>query len=74
MIMEQLKKLCNLDFILKVGLFINDLKQYKDLNQEYIKFWGQKPPVRVCVEVPGDEMTAFFISWNPALGDFEKMK
>lgn len=31
---------------------------------EYVKYFGLKPPVRVCVEIPGDEIIAHFTIWN----------
>ena len=33
--------------------------EFKDLNAEYVKFFGLKPPVRVCVQIPGDEVILF---------------
>ena len=51
-------------FIVKVGLLIPDLSQFKSLNGEYVKFFGLKPPSRVCVQIPSDEIIAFFIVWN----------
>ena len=74
MIMEHLKSLDVIPYIQKVGLLVNDLAQFKDLNTEYVKYFGLKPPVRVCVEIPGDEIIAFFVSWNPQLGDKEAME
>ena len=74
MIMEYLKRFQDLKLILKVGLFINDLGQYKNLNSEYVNYFGSKPPVRVCVQVPGHEVIAFFITWNTELGGVSKMK
>ena len=58
------------DFILKVGLLVTDLSQFKDLNSEYVKYFGVKPPVRVCVEIPGDEIIMFFIVHTP--GDLDE--
>mmetsp|Transcript_5524 Transcript_5524/g.9412 ORF Transcript_5524/g.9412 Transcript_5524/m.9412 type:complete len:229 (+) Transcript_5524:506-1192(+) len=48
-IMEHLKASGKLSNVVKVGLLINDLGQFKDLNAEYVKYFGLKPPVRVCV-------------------------
>lgn len=53
------------EFILKVGLLVTDLTQFKLLNSEYVKYFGVKPPVRVCVEIPGDEIIMFFIVHQP---------
>ena len=46
---------------MKVGLLVGDMSQFKDLNAEYVKYFGLRPPVRVCIEIPGDEVIAFFI-------------
>ena len=59
MILNHLKSLNITDYILKVGLLITDLSEFKDLNAEYVKFFGLKPPVRVCVQIPGDEVIMF---------------
>ena len=49
MIMDHLKKLEAYPYILKVGLLVTDLAEFKDLNAEYVKYFGLKPPVRVCL-------------------------
>ena len=72
--MEHLKKMDILPYLLKVGLMVTDMAQFKDLNAEYVKYFGLKPPVRVCVAIPGHEVIAFFIAWNPALGDLSTMQ
>ena len=50
---------------MKVGLLVSDLTQFKELNAEYVKYFGVKPPVRVCVEIPGDEIIMFFVTHQP---------
>lgn len=50
--------------ILKVGLFVSDLSLFAALNAEYVNYFDQKPPVRVCVEIPGNEVIAYFVLWN----------
>ena len=65
MIFDHMKKLgIHLPHILKVGLLVTDLSQFKPLNAEYVKFFGLKPPVRVCVEIPSDEVVMYAIVWN----------
>lgn len=70
MIMEEVKKREMLDKILKVGLLVYDMKQFAPLNVEYVKYFGLKPPVRVCVEIPSDELIVYFMVWN----NFDKQK
>jgi len=71
--MEHLKELDLIPYVLKVGLLVTDLAQFKDLNAEYVKYFGLKPPVRVCVGIPGHEVIAYFIVWNKALGGLPEM-
>lgn len=63
-IMEHLKTTGVIPYILKVGLFVRDLSTFKQLNAEYVKYFGLKPPVRVCVEIPGNEVIASFVIWK----------
>jgi hypothetical protein len=49
MIFDHVKKMNIMPFIVKVGLLITDLSEFKSLNGEYVKFFGLKPPSRVCV-------------------------
>ena len=63
-ILNHLKQLKISDYILKVGLLITDLSEFKDLNAEYVKFFGLKPPVRVCVQIPGDEVILFCLVYR----------
>ncbi|CDW88436.1 UNKNOWN [Stylonychia lemnae] len=37
---------------LKINLYIYDMSQFIDINTVYKKYFGLKPPVRVCVELP----------------------
>ena len=74
-IMEHLKTTGVIPHILKVGLFVRDLSTFKQLNAEYVKYFGLKPPVRVCVEIPGNEVIASFVIWKkqPEV-DFSKLQ
>ena len=47
--MEHLKEMGVIPYIVKVGLHISDLSEFKSINAEYVKYFGIKPPVRVCV-------------------------
>jgi len=58
--MNHVKSTGLIPYIVKVSLHIIDLGEFKPLNAEYVKFFGIKPPVRVCVQVPGDEVVAYF--------------
>ena len=62
--MDHLKKMDVIPYIVKVGLHVSDLAQFKDLNAEYVKYFGIKPPVRVCVQIPGNEVIAYFLVWK----------
>jgi len=64
MIFDHLKKLNVMPFIVKVGLLVTDLSQFKPLNAEYVKQFGLRPPVRVCIEIPNDEIIGHFTVWN----------
>lgn len=64
MILDTLKKTESIPYVVKVGLYVNDMAQFKDLNAEYVKYFGLKPPVRVCVQVPGNEIIAYFMKWK----------
>lgn len=63
-IMEHLKQMNVIPYIVKVSLFVHDLSTFKELNAEYVKYFGLAPPVRVCVEIPGDQVIASFVVWN----------
>ena len=64
MILEEAKKRGILPFIMKVGLLVSDMSQFKPLNAEYVKFFGLRPPVRVCVSIPNDEVVLYAQVWN----------
>lgn len=64
MIFDHLKKLNVMPYIVKVGLLVTDLSQFKPLNAEYVKQFGLRPPVRVCIEIPNDEIIGHFTVWN----------
>ena len=49
MILDHLKSLNVIPYILKVGLLITELSEFKNLNAEYVKYFSLQPPVRVCV-------------------------
>jgi hypothetical protein len=63
-IFEHLKKLDVMPFIVKTALLVTDLSQFKPLNAEYVKQFGLRPPVRVCVQVPSDEVIFIAVVWN----------
>jgi len=48
-----------LENVVKVGLLVTDLSKFLEMNAEYVKYFGAKPPVRVCVQIPGDEVIVF---------------
>ena len=54
--------------MVKVGLFIPDLSEFKALNVDYCSYFGEKPPVRVCVQIPGNEIIAYFVIFNQENG------
>ena len=35
---------------------VTDLTDFKSINAEYVQYFGRKPPVRVTVQIPGDEV------------------
>ena len=74
MMMDYLKSTGKIDYIVKVGLFVADLGDFKPLNSEYVKYFGIKPPVRVCVEIPGDEVMAYFIVWEHSKSTIEQFR
>lgn len=64
MIFEHLKKQKVLPYIVKVGLFVTDLAKFKPLNDLYIKQFGLRPPVRVCIQIPDKEVILVATVWN----------
>ena len=73
--MNHLKHSGLIPYVMKVGLLVTDLSQFKPLNAEYVKFFGIKPPARVCVEIPGNEIIAFFIIFKQSpTQDFSKLQ
>jgi hypothetical protein len=36
---------------------ISDMSKFGELNAQYIKYFGQKPPVRACVSIPRNSET-----------------
>lgn len=46
--------------VLKCSVFLNDLKDYKDMNEVYMGRFGDEPPVRTTVAaaggIPGDSL------------------
>jgi hypothetical protein len=62
-------------YVVKTCLYVTDLSQFKELNAVYVASFGLKPPARVCVEIPGDEVIAAFSFWNPEQGgEFTKIQ
>jgi len=62
-------------YVVKTCLYVTDLSQFKELNAVYVASFGLKPPARVCVEIPGDEVIAAFSFWNPEHGgEFAKIQ
>ena len=64
MIFDHLNKLDVKPYIVKVGLLVTDLSEFKPLNAEYVKQFGLRPPVRVCIGIPGDEVIGHFKFYN----------
>ena len=51
----------SMEKVLKVNVYLNDIKDYKDMNEVYKGRFGSKPPVRTTVAVaqggvPGDSL------------------
>ena len=51
----------SMEKVLKVGVFLNDIADYKDMNEVYKGRFGKNPPVRTTVAVakggvPGDSL------------------
>jgi len=36
----------------KIVLYLTDMSEFKEINTIYKNYFGLKPPVRVCVELP----------------------
>ena len=62
--MQKLESTGKVPMIVKTGLHINDMSQFASLNVIYAKSFGVRPPARVCVQVPGNEIVAYFIIWK----------
>ena len=43
----------SMDKVLKVNVYLNDLKDYKEMNEEFLGRFGQEPPVRTTIAAPG---------------------
>lgn len=50
----------SMDKVLKVSVFLNDLKDYKEMNEVYMGRFGENPPVRTTVApaggIPGNSL------------------
>lgn len=58
---ELVKAGSSMEKVLKVTVFLNDIKDYKDMNEAYKGRFGKNPPVRTTVAVakggvPGDSL------------------
>ena len=43
----------SMDKVLKVNVYLNDLKDYKEMNEEFLGRFGPEPPVRTTIAAPG---------------------
>ena len=41
----------SLDKAVRVGVFLTDMENFKDMNAEYAKWFGETKPARTCVAV-----------------------
>ena len=64
-VLEEIKKELenagsSMDKVLKVSVFLNDLKDYKEMNEVYMGRFGDNPPVRTTVApaggIPGNSL------------------
>jgi 2-iminobutanoate/2-iminopropanoate deaminase len=64
-VLDQIQKLLenagsSMDKVLKVSVFLNDLKDYKEMNETYMGRFGDNPPVRTTVApaggIPGNSL------------------
>jgi 2-iminobutanoate/2-iminopropanoate deaminase len=50
----------SMDKVLKVNVYLNDLKDYKEMNEEFQGRFGAEPPVRTTIAaaggIPGDSL------------------
>ena len=50
----------SMDKVLKVNVYLNDLKDYKEMNEEFLGRFGAEPPVRTTIAaaggIPGDSL------------------
>mmetsp|Transcript_76099 Transcript_76099/g.105200 ORF Transcript_76099/g.105200 Transcript_76099/m.105200 type:complete len:113 (-) Transcript_76099:515-853(-) len=44
------------DNAIQVAFYVPDMKTFAPLNAIYVSYFGLKPPVRVCVEIPSKEI------------------
>lgn len=40
------------DHVVSVSLYLTDMSEFSEVNEVYKKFFGLKPPTRVCIEIP----------------------
>ncbi|TKA77960.1 hypothetical protein B0A55_05800 [Friedmanniomyces simplex] len=40
----------SIDNVVKVNIFIADLKDFKAMNEVYMQYWGETKPARSCVQ------------------------
>lgn len=50
----------SMDKVLKCNVYLNDLKDYKEMNEEFLGRFGPEPPVRTTIAaaggIPGDSL------------------
>lgn len=44
------------DNVVQVAFYVPDMATFAPLNATYVSYFGLRPPVRVCVEIPSKEI------------------
>jgi enamine deaminase RidA (YjgF/YER057c/UK114 family) len=64
-VLDEIQKLLenagsSMDKVLKCSVFLNDLKDYKEMNEVFLGRFGENPPVRTTIAaaggIPGDSL------------------